>query len=291
MKILHIHAHHDDFEFVAAGTFELWRRALGNELQARIIVCTDGKAGHHFRSREETGALRDAEQKASASIGGLDYQQLKDYEGASFREGCFSVDSKFLAALWKAIRDFEPDYLFCPPLAGDNLAGIHPDHIAVAEGIRRIGYMINVPHAFTPEYPADESKSKPCKVPVIINVHDGYMTGANAFDLAVNVEEAFDKIVEMTWCHQSQISEWLPWVDRHQLKKSTDKSEWSTELRKVSRRRNEEMGIDANTATEFFKITAWGKIPSGDKIMSDFPLLIDPDVSSSQLKERLAKWS
>ena len=32
------------------------------------------------------------------------------------------------------------------------------------------------------------------------------MTGANSFHLAVDVEEAFPKIGQMTFCHQSQIS-------------------------------------------------------------------------------------
>ncbi len=98
------------------------------------------------------------------------------------------VTSDLLAALWKAIRDYEPDYLFCPPLPADPLAGIHIDHVAVAEAIRKVAYMINVPHAFTPEFPADETHSVPCKVPVIINLYDSYMAGANVCDIAVNVE-------------------------------------------------------------------------------------------------------
>ena len=68
MKILCIHAHFDDFEFAAAGTFELWRRKLGPSLRARVIVCTDGRAGHQFRTRDETGRLRLQEQQASARV-------------------------------------------------------------------------------------------------------------------------------------------------------------------------------------------------------------------------------
>ena len=62
-------------------------------------------------------------------------------------------------------------------------------------------------HAFTPEFPADETKSDLRKVPVIINVYDGYMADTNAWDLAIDVQEAFSKICEMSWCHQSQIGE------------------------------------------------------------------------------------
>src|SRR5947207_2827175 len=191
MKILCVHAHFDDYEFVAAGLFEIWKQRLGQELKAKIIVCTDGKAGHHFRTREETGKTRYQEQLASAHLGGYEVERLEFPDGTNPREACLQVTPQLLAALWKAIRDFEPDYLFCPPLPSDPLAGIHVDHVAVAEAIRKMAYMINVPHAFTPEFPADETKSRPCKVPVILNVHDAYMSGSNQYDFAVDVESAF----------------------------------------------------------------------------------------------------
>src|SRR4051794_31737126 len=179
MKILHVHAHFDDFEFVAAGTFEMWKRKLGAALEARVLVCTDGKAGHHFRNRNQTGEIRLREQQESAKVGGYDLQVLRLPNGKVPREACLLPSVDLYAALWKAIRDFEPDSLFCPPLPNDPLAGIHNDHVTVADAVRRVAYMINVPHAFTPEYPADdETRSRPCKVPVILNVYDGYMFGS-----------------------------------------------------------------------------------------------------------------
>src|SRR4051794_16900330 len=116
MKILCVHAHFDDFEFVAAGTFELWRRRLGPELRARVLVCTDGRAGHQFHTREDTGRIRLLEQQASARIGGYEFEQLKLPDGGLPREACLQATPALLAALWQAIRDFEPEYLFCPPL-------------------------------------------------------------------------------------------------------------------------------------------------------------------------------
>ena len=200
MKVLFIHAHFDDYEFCTAGTFEVWRRKIGKDFQAKVIVCTDGKAGHHQLSREDTGRVRLEEQLQSAALGNYKFEQLKLPNGKSPREACLQVDVPLLAALWKAIRDFEPDYLFSPPLPNDTLAGIHVDHVAVAEAVRKVAYMINVPHAFTPEYPSEDSASKPCKVPVILNAYDGYMFGENAFDLAIDVSEAFDLMAEMSWC-------------------------------------------------------------------------------------------
>jgi len=271
MRILCIHAHYDDFEFVAAGTFELWRRRLGPDLRARVIVCTDGCAGHHFRTRAETGQLRLREQEASARMGKYEFELLKLPDGRTPREACLQVTSDFLAALWKSIRDFEPDYLFCPPVPSDPLAGIHVDHVAVAEAVRKVAYMINVPHAFTPEYPAGETQSKPCRTPVIINVHDGYMAGANAFNLAVDIEPAFPLVCEMSWCHQSQIREWLPWVGRHDLEPPADLAEWALSLRRRFELNKERLDVKAEGALEFFNITSWGSVPEPGQIERDFP--------------------
>ena len=290
MKILCVHAHFDDYEFVAAGTFELWKRKLGRDLRARVIVCTDGKAGHQFRTRDETGRLRLQEQEGSARVGAYELEVLRLPSGEIPREACLRLSRPLLAALWKAIRDFEPDYLFCPPVPADTLAGIHIDHVTVAEAVRKVAYMINVPHAFTPEYPADETKSKRSKVPVIINTYDGYMAGANALDLAINVEEAYPKIAEMTFCHQSQIREWLPWVGRHRFEPPKDLNDWSRALRQRFLRQNRELGIQSEHAYEVFTITAWGEVPRLEQLLSDFPSVCGEFSQLQCLEQRLAKW-
>ncbi|MGV3519447.1 PIG-L deacetylase family protein [Luteitalea sp.] len=291
MKALFLHAHFDDYEFTAAGTFERWRRRLGNTFEARVVVCTDGKAGHHARTREETGRLRLEEQAASARIGHYSADLLRLPNGEPPREACLQVTPDLLAALWKTIRDVEPDYLFCPPLAADPLAGIHNDHETIAEAVRRVAYMINVPHAFTPEYPSDETQSTPCKVPVILTVYDGYMFGANAHDIAIDVEEAFDAIAEMTWCHQSQIAEWLPWVGRHDMAPPASLEAWKTMLRQRFLRRNRELGIDSDRVVEVFRVTAWGAVPSLDDLTRDLPPILTSASNLTTLQARLAQWS
>ncbi len=291
MKVLCIHAHFDDFEFTAAGLFALWRRSLGRDLAAKVIVCTDGKAGHHFRTREETGAIRLSEQEASAKAGGYAFENLRLPGGEVPREACLQVDVPFLAALWKVIRDFEPDYLFCPPVPSDPLAGIHADHAAVAEAVRRVAYMINVPHAFTPEYPADETVSRPCKVPVILNVYDSYMTGGNRFDLVVDIEPVVDAVAELVWCHRSQIVEWLPWVGRHGIAPPAGLEAWKAAFRQRCERRKRGLGIRCAGAMEVFTVTAWGSVPALEDLLRDFPG-VDPAASRlNALKEKLALWS
>jgi LmbE family N-acetylglucosaminyl deacetylase len=290
MKALCVHAHFDDYEFVAAGTFEMWRRKFGKDFRGRVLVCTDGKAGHHFRTRDETGKVRIREQEASAKAGQYEFELLRLPNGQVPREACLQITTDFLAALWKAIRDFEPDYLFCPPLPNDPLAGIHNDHVTIAEAVRRVAYMINVPHAFTPEYPADETQSKPCKVPVIINVYDAYMFGENSFDLGVDVEPAFPVICETTWCHQSQIVEWIPWVGRHAMAPPKNLEEWKVILRGRFARQNRELGIDSEHAVEVFRVTAWGEVPELKTLQQDFPALLAGASPLKTLDQRLTRW-
>ncbi len=271
MRILFVHAHFDDYEFTASGLFELWRQKLGDDLNARVLVCTDGRAGHHVHDPGKTTQVRMAEQRASARIGKYEFQSLYLPDGTIPREACLLVTRDLLAALWKAIRDFEPDYLFCPPVPSDPFAGVHVDHIAVAEAVRKVAYMINVPHAFVEEYPATEGPAAPCKVPVILNTYDGYMAGSNHPDFLVDVEEVFEAIAQMTWCHQSQILEWLPWVGRHQMKTPRNFEAWKGELRDRFIRQNRELACSDHRAREAFMVTAWGEVPTRAQLLRDLP--------------------
>ena len=291
MKTLFVHAHFDDYEFSTAGTFEMWRRQLGDDFRARVIVCTDGAAGHHRLSRKETARVRLAEQLESAKLAQCEFEQLLLPNGQPPREACLQVDSDLLAALWKSIRDFEPDYLFVPPLPADSLVGLHVDHVAVAEAIRKVAYMINVPHAFTPEYPSDEAEPRPCKVPFILTAYDGYMFGANSYDLAVDVSATFDLMVDMTWCHQSQVTEWLPWVGRHDMAVPKSKDEWRTTLEYRYAKRNRELGLGDQSTVEVFGVTGWGEIPTLDQLKADLPNLVTPPKCEARLVKRLAQWS
>jgi LmbE family N-acetylglucosaminyl deacetylase len=291
MRVLCVHAHFDDYEFVAAGTFEMWKRKLGADFQGKVIICTDGRSGHHARTRAETARVRLAEQQASARVGGYEFELLTKPNGEVFEEACRTLTTDLLAALWKAIRDFEPDYLLCPPLPIDPLAGVHPDHLTVAEAVRRVAYMVNVPHAFLDEYPVkDETQSRYVKTPVILTTYDGYMAGANAFDLVIDVEPAFPMIAEMSWCHQSQIREWLPWIGRHQMEPPAHLADWNKKLRARMTRQQRELSLPVDRAYEVFTVTAWGIVPTWSQLSGDFPSLVSEPVRETRLQERLRRW-
>jgi len=272
MKIQNIHAHFDDFEFTAGGLFTIARERLGASFTGQVVVCTDGRAGHQFRTREETGRVRLAEQQESARIGRYDFRQLRLPDGSLPREACLQVTVPLCAAIWKAVRDFQPDYVICPPVVSDPLSGIHVDHVAVADAVRRIAYMINVPHAFTPEYPADETVAIQTRTPVVLNAFDEYNKRTNTFDLAIDCEDAFDEVCEMSWAHRSQITEWLPWVASPvPWPVPTGIADWKRLRRAAYAERNAALGIDSDRLYEYFSITCWGAEPDVDDILRDLP--------------------
>ncbi len=278
MKFQNIHAHFDDFEFTAAGTFELARRAGGNAFSAEVVVCTDGEAGHHQLSRMETGKTREREQRASAKIGKNDLKCLRYPDGRRPREGSMEPNTALLAALWKVIRDFKPDYLFCPPVPTNPLVGVHVDHLVVAEAMRRVAFMINVPHAFTPEYPEYDGEAVFVHTPVILNAFDCYMFENEGFDLAIDVSDSFERVAEQSWCHQSQIMEWLPWVHGDESLIPKDFQAWREVLRRRFMSYNRNVGIQSDRMYEFFTLTGWGSCPSLEKLLEDLPN-VDLEVS------------
>jgi LmbE family N-acetylglucosaminyl deacetylase len=276
MRILCVHAHFDDFEFVAAGTFELFRRKHAPDFRAKIVVCTDGRSGHQFRTREETARIRLEEQAAAAKIGGYEFERLCRPDGRPFGEARL-LSNDLLAALWKTIRDFEPDYLFCPPLPPNTTVGVHPDHITVAEAVRRVAYMINVPHAFLDEYPVEnERESRWIRTPVILTAYDGYM-GAGAGGcpgLVIELGDAFEQAVRQSWCHQSQIREWLPWVGRHDIAPPDSLDAWRHALERRYAKQRRGMGLGDGPPVEVFGLTAWGEAPEKSKLEADFPKML-----------------
>lgn len=288
MKFLNIHAHFDDFEFTAAGIFELARRRGGELFEARMVVCTDGAAGHHQLTRAQTAAVREREQRAAAEIGGIELHGLRYPDGSRPRDGCMGVESRLLAALWKEIRDFRPEYLFCPPIPSNPLVGVHVDHLVVAEAMRRVAYLVNVPHAFTPEYPQEDGPAEFVQTPVILNVFDCYMFENEGFDLAVDVSEVFEVIVEESWCHQSQIKEWLPWVKGDIGLIPEDFSAWRDVLRQRYQAANRSAGISSDRMYEFFTLTDWGSCPALDRLLADLPG-IDPEISRLDRLEKKIK--
>ena len=261
----------------------MWRRKLGRELRAKVVVCTDGKAGHHDRSRDETGRVRLAEQIESAGIGGWEFEQLLLPGGQPPREACLELTARSSGRHLESRAGFRAGLSILSAPAGRSAGG---DSQRSRNGRRRSpAHRVHDQRAacFHTRVSGRSRSAAPCKVPVILNVYDGYMSGVNGFDLAIDVEEAFDAIAEMSWQHQSQIREWLPWVGRHDMDVPKSLDEWKQTSRRHFQTHKREVGIEHPGAVEVFTVTAWGAIPTAEQLLADFPCVIESDASRVRL--------
>jgi hypothetical protein len=66
--------------------------------------------------------------------------------------------------------------------------------------------------------------------------------------------------------------------------------EWARMLRERFARRNRELGIHSDRATEVFSVTAWGVVPDYEQVVRDFPHVSYEASNLPRLMERLGRW-
>jgi LmbE family N-acetylglucosaminyl deacetylase len=246
-------AHQDDWEHTTAG---LWAklRARGVPFEGLVVTTTDGRSGHQTMRPPATARRRQAEARAAAAVLGCRYATLRDNRGRAFPNGQLVADNRTRGAVWKLIRDFNPDVLFCPPRPDDPSAGCHNDHVITATLVWSVAYQVQVPHAF-PQYEYGTEK-KSMTPPLIIGSYDDYLRG-RAWDIAVDIAAVFDRKVEALDRHRSQLYEWLPWVGKYPAPRNrADVAAW---LRKRHRAINREARLRTSRPHEFFFVTRWGR--------------------------------
>ncbi len=120
-------------------------------------------------------------------------------------------------------------------------------------------------------------------VPVILNCPDNYCK-AVLWHFAVDCDAVREDKIQMLLCHQSQIREWLPFVDSlndpagalyrrgpngENLAWSMVK--WREQLLQRGVRLNAPHGFLNEVFREYFAVTSWGYGPETQKICEDFP--------------------
>jgi LmbE family N-acetylglucosaminyl deacetylase len=126
-RFLVVAAHPDDADFGPAGTAARW---IDEGSVGRLVCCTSGDAGGTDPDQDplELAAIREAEQRAAASIVG--------YEGVAFLhqpDGALANDLALREQLVREIRTFRPDAVLCtdPEVIFYRGGGVnHADHRA-----------------------------------------------------------------------------------------------------------------------------------------------------------------
>lgn len=193
MNIVCIGAHPDDCECFAGGTAVKWAR-MGHKVQ--FVSLTNGDVGHHRMAGGDLAGRRAAEGKKSAKIAGVESLVLGNHDGELEPTLALRKDVVRIIRAWKAdlVLTHRPnDY--------------HPDHRYTSVVVQDAAFLVTVPN-FCPETPRLEWN------PVFMYLADSF-TKPKVFeaDVAVDVTDVMDVKWRMLDAMESQVYEWLPWLE------------------------------------------------------------------------------
>lgn len=265
LRIIAFGAHPDDCDIRAAGTAALWT-AMGYKV--KFVAVTNGDAGHQSEGGGALARRRRAEAQESGRRLGIEYDVLDNHDGELLPT--LEVRQQII----RKIRQWNADVVLAP-----RPNDYHPDHRYTGVLVQDAAYMVVVPDV-TPDTPALR------KNPVFLYYEDHFQKPAPFRpDIAVAIDDVFEKKVDALDAHVSQVYEWLPWVDG-QLdrvpKDPRERREWLAKRREgpVSapvRAALEKWYGPAKAAQvthyEAFEICEYGRQPKDDDIRRLFPML------------------
>jgi len=268
LRILVFGAHPDDCD-VRFGGMALKYRALGH--QVKFISMTNGDTGHFSMGGGPLARRRYAEAQASAAIADIEYEIYDIHNGE------LQADVATRKQVICSIRNYKPDLVACHR-AND----YHPDHRAVGQLVQDSIYVIGVPNVAPLTEPLRYS-------PVLAYLFDRF-TEPSPYrpDIAVDIDDVVETVIDMVGCHVSQFFEWLPY-DGGTLDEvpegEADRRAWLAERLKARfagvadncrealiRLYGKERGSAVKCA-EGLMISEYGRRPSPEEIRVLFPFL------------------
>ena len=190
MKLMFVCAHPDDEGRVTG----LAARYVDRGGEALLVSVTNGNAGHQSMPPDELARTRSEEARRAGEVIGADYVVLDNADArlvptVEVREQVIRV-----------IRRFSPDLL-----VGLRPVDYHADHRAAGQLVVDASYLLTVPHV-CPDVPAMQ------RMPVICQTYDRFRKPVPfECDVAVAVDEYFEKKARSLACHACQVYEWLPY--------------------------------------------------------------------------------
>jgi LmbE family N-acetylglucosaminyl deacetylase len=265
IRVIAFGAHPDDCDIRAAGTAAKFA-AMGHAV--KFVSVTNGDAGHQSEGGGALAKRRRLEAQESGRRLGVEYEVLDNHDG----ELLPSLDVR--QQVIRRIRQWNADIVLAP-----RPNDYHPDHRYTGVLVQDAAYMVVVPNV-TPDTPPLR------KNPVFLYFEDGFQK-PQPFrpDVAVAIDDVFQKKIDALDAHVSQVYEWLPWVDGGLDQVPKDPAQRKTWLSKtrsrtpdpaVRRALEKWYGADKAAkvqAAEAFEICEYGYQPKEDDIRRLFPML------------------
>jgi len=264
VRVIAFGAHPDDCDLGAGGLAAKYA-AAGHKV--KFVSLTNGDAGHQSMRPAELAKRRRAEALEAGRRIGIEYDVLDNHDGKLLP----TLDVR--EQVIREIRGWKADIVIAP-----RPNDYHPDHRYTGVLVQDASYMVIVPSIAADTAPL-------AKNPVFLYYSDGF-TRPQPFrpDIAVSIDDVFEKKMNMLDAHVSQFYEWLPWtmgvleqvpkdtVERKKwlattpLGERTMQAEWRAALEK-------RYGAAAAKVqhAEAFEITEYGKQPSEEEIRRLFP--------------------
>jgi LmbE family N-acetylglucosaminyl deacetylase len=191
LNIIAFGAHPDDCDQRAGGVAAKYA-ALGHRV--RFVSVTNGDAGHQTQGGGALAARRREEAREAGRRIGIEYIVLDNHDG----ELVPSLEVR--EQIIRQMRQWNADLVLAP-----RPNDYHPDHRYTGVLVQDAAYMVTVPN-ITPDTPSLR------KNPVFMYFQDGFQKPAPFTpNVAVSIDDVFEKKVDMLDAHVSQMYEWLPW--------------------------------------------------------------------------------
>src|SRR6266550_6939905 len=193
LNVIAFGAHPDDCDQRAGGAAAKWV-ALGHRV--RFVAVTNGDAGHQTQGGGALAARRRAEAQEAGRRIGIEYVVLDNHDGELLPT--LEVREQII----RQMREWKADLVLAP-----RPNDYHPDHRYTGILVQDAAYMVTVPNV-APDTPALR------KNPVFLYYEDGFQR-PQPFrpDVAIAIDDVFNQKIDALDAHQSQVYEWLPWVD------------------------------------------------------------------------------
>ncbi len=194
LKVIMIGAHPDDCELKAGATAALW---ASQGASVRLMSLTNGDAGHHISGGGALARRRMKESERSAEILGVSSLVL------DYHDGELTPSLEVRRDVIRAIRGWQADIVISP-----RPNDYHPDHRYASMVVADAAYMVLVPNV-CPDLPPLEAN------PVFMYFPDHFRKPVPFTpDVIVDATPAMEQKVNSLNAMDSQMYEWLPWIDR-----------------------------------------------------------------------------